>query len=110
MEWLKTQIALYPKLAAMIGQALYSVGGFLIVAGLIARAGMLAINTGRGRAGLPLFKGLAEAYPQYSLWFVPESVFGYIVAGVIAALGIYVAVTAKAMLKAMIGSRSRRRR
>jgi hypothetical protein len=100
MEWLKTQIARYPKLAQMIGQALYSIGGFLIVAGLIARAGMLAINIGRGRASLPLFKGLVEAYPQYPLWFVPEGFIGYFFAAVVASLGIYVALTAKAMHKA----------
>jgi hypothetical protein len=109
MDWLKTRIAGSPKLARLIGQALFSVFAFLIVAGLIGRAGMLAINTTRAKANLPALRGLADAYPMYSLWFVPESAFGYILAAALAAFGIYIALIAKAVLKAL-NPRSRRRR
>lgn len=101
MEWLKTRIAQSPKLAQMLGQGIFGIGGFLIVAGLIARAGLLAINTTRAKANLPTFRGVGEAYPNYPLWFVPEGVFGYVFAALLAGLGIYLALSAKAILKAL---------
>jgi len=108
MEWLNTRIAGAPKLVRMIGQATFVVFGLLIVLGLIGRAGMLAINITRGKAHLPALRGLAEAYPLYSLWFVPESALGYILAAVLAAFGIYLVLAAKAVLK-VLDPRSRRR-
>ena len=38
---------------------------------------------------------------MYSLWWVPEHFIGYAVGGVLAAAGICLALTAKAVLKAM---------
>jgi hypothetical protein len=109
MNAFKEFIAAKPKLAQMLGQALFSVGGFLIVCGLIGRAGLVAINAGRVKASLPAFSRISEAYPMYSLWFVPQSAFGYVLPALIAALGIYLAMSAKALLKAQRGGRSRRR-
>lgn len=108
MEWLQTRIAQSPKAAQIIGHALFGVGGLLIVAGLIARAGLLAINTARARGNLPTFPSVGEAYPNYPLWFVPEGPFGYIIAAVLAGLGIYIALSAKSLLKSMRGVRQRR--
>jgi hypothetical protein len=84
----------------MAGQALFGLGGLLIIVGLIGRAGMLAVNAVRAKGKLPALGGLRDAYPTLPVWFVPESAFGYIVAGLLAALGIYVVLTAKTMLKA----------
>jgi hypothetical protein len=101
MQWIYKQ----PKLARMIGQALFSVGGFIIICGLIGRVAMTAINSTRGIGKLAPLNGLKEAYPMYSLWWVPEHFIGYTVCAVIAALGIYIGFTAKAVLKS---SRKRR--
>jgi hypothetical protein len=95
MQWIYKQ----PKLARMVGQALFSTGGFIIVCGLIGRVAMTAINSTRGLGKLPPLTGLKEAYPMYSLWWVPEHFIGYALPVIVAACGIYVALTAKAALK-----------
>jgi hypothetical protein len=66
MEWIYKQ----PKLARMVGQALFSVFGFLIVCGMIGRVAMTAINSTREIGKLPPLNGLREAYPMYSLSWV----------------------------------------
>jgi hypothetical protein len=53
MKWLKTQVAAAPKLALLVGQALFAFGGFLIVSGLIGRVATTAINTSRSLSKLP---------------------------------------------------------
>jgi hypothetical protein len=99
-----------PKLAHLVGRGLFAVGGFLIVCGLIGRAGMLAINQSRSIAKLPALNGLSEAYPMYPLWWVPEGLLGYAFATVIAGAGLYFALTARTLLKAMNASVGRRRK
>lgn len=108
MDSLKAQIAGAPKLAQMIGQALFSLGGFMIICGLIGRVATTALNSTRGLSKLPPIAGLKEAYPNGILWWVPEHFFGYVLPVLIAALGIYVADTAKGMLKSQ--SRAKRHR
>lgn len=95
MQWIYG----HPKLAKMVGQALFSIGGFLVVCGLIGRAGMTALNQARSIGKMPPYAGLAEAYPMYPLWWVPEHVVGYAVGVIIAGLGAYVALTAKKVLR-----------
>ena len=97
MQWIYRQ----PKITRMFGQALFSLGGFLIVCGMIGRVAMTATNSTRGMSKLPPLGALKDAYPMYSLWWVPEHVVGYAGAAVIAALGVYVALTAKTVLKSM---------
>jgi hypothetical protein len=106
MTWIATQ----PKLAHLLGKALFFVGGLLIICGLIGRAGMIAINHTRNLGKLPALSGLSSAYPMYTLWWVPETFLGYAVAAVIAAAGLYLALTAKRLLKAMNPRGQRRRR
>jgi hypothetical protein len=103
VQWIYKQ----PKLARMVGQALLSIGGFIIVCGMIGRVAMTAINSTRGLGKLPPIVGLKEAYPMYSLWWVPESFLGYAVAASVAAAGIILALTAKAELKKMKRKRGR---
>jgi hypothetical protein len=95
MQWIYKQ----PKLARMIGQALFAVGGLFIICGLIGRFAMIAVNSTRGIGKLPAINGLSEAYPMYSLWWVPEHFIGYPVGAILAAAGIYVALTAKKVLR-----------
>lgn len=88
-----------PKLAQVVGQALFSVGGFSVVCGLIGRPGMTALNQTRFIGKLSPYSGLAEAYPMYPVWWVPEDFFGYALGVIVAALGAYVALTAKRVLR-----------
>ena len=104
MQW----IFMHPKLARLVGQVLFSIGGLVFICGLIGRAGMLAINQTRNLGKLPPLNGLSEAYPMYSLWWVPESFLGYAVAVILAGAGLYLALTAKTLLKAMNPSGRRR--
>jgi hypothetical protein len=105
MQWIQKR----PKVAQMIGQALFSVGGFTIVCGLIGRAGMTALNHARSIGKMPPYSGLSEGYPMYPLWWVPEHFLGYAVAALIAVAGIYVALTAKSVLKVLRGGNGRHR-
>jgi hypothetical protein len=110
MDWLRTQIAAAPKLALLFGQTLFGLGGLLIVSGLIGRVATTAINSTRSLGKLPPLSALREAYPTYALWWVPEAFVGYVVPLLLAAVGIYVAFTAKRLLKAQRTTTSRRRR
>jgi hypothetical protein len=91
MSWITQN----PKLARMLGQALFSVGGFIVICGLIGRATMTALNHARAFGKMPAYSGLAEAYPMYPLWWVPEHIAGYVIPMLVAAFGAYVALTAK---------------
>ena len=80
MQWIYER----PKLARMIGRALFSLGGFIVVCGFIGRAGMTALNQARSIGKMPPYSGLAEAYPMYPWWWVPEHFLGYTVGVLIA--------------------------
>jgi hypothetical protein len=49
MRWITRN----PKLARMVGQALFSVGGFVVICGVIGRAGMTALNSARAIGKMP---------------------------------------------------------
>lgn len=95
MHWIYQR----PKLARMTGRALFSVGGVIVICGLIAHAGMTALNQARSIGKMPPYSGLSEAYPMYPLWWIPEHFWGYVVGALIAGAGIYIALTAKSALK-----------
>ena len=100
MRW----IFMRPKLAHLVGKSLFFMGGLLVILGLIGRAALLALNQTRNLSKLPPLNGLSDAYPMYSLWWVPEGILGYAVALILAGLGLYLALAAKAILKAMTPS------
>ncbi|MEJ7929885.1 MULTISPECIES: hypothetical protein [Ramlibacter] len=110
MSWLKIQIAAAPKLALLAGQSLFALGGFLIVSGLIGRVTTTAINSSRSLSKLPALTGLREAFPTYALWWVPESLLGYALPGLLAIGGIYVGQPAKQLLQARRTALNKRRR
>ena len=69
----------------------------LIVAGIFFSAGLEAIDvmlrSGGVMAGGP--DTLAEAYPGIPTWFIPEGPFGFIIAVVLVACGLYAAYIAR---------------
>ena len=101
MQWIYE----HPKLARVIGRALFSVGGFIVVCGVIARVGMTALNQTRSIGKMPPYIGLSEAYPMYPLWWITEHCVGYAVGALIAGTGLYVALSAKSVLKAQRGGK-----
>jgi hypothetical protein len=96
-----------PKLARIIGRTLFSGGAFIVICGLIARAGMTALNQARSIGNMPPYIGLSEAYPMYPLWWIPEHFLGYAVGVLIAGTGLYLALTAKSVLKVVRGRKGR---
>lgn len=103
MQWIYER----PKLAQMIGQALFSVGGFIVICGLIGRAGMTALNHARSIGKMPPYAGLSEAYPMYPLRWVPEHLSAYAAGVLIASAGIYLSLRAKSVLKLLRGGKRR---
>jgi|APLak6261674860_1056103.scaffolds.fasta_scaffold05121_1 hypothetical protein len=95
MQWIYER----PKLARMLGRALFSVGSFIAVCGLIGHAGITALNQARSIGKMPPYSGLSEAYPTYPLWWIPEHFLGYAVGALIAGSGLYLALTARSVLK-----------
>jgi hypothetical protein len=106
---LKAQILQRPKLAHLVGRGLFSLGGLLIVLGLIGRVAKTGVNTIRERGNLPSFSTLAELYPTLPVWFVPEGPLGFILAALFAALGVYLALQARVILRLTAPSRRKRR-
>ncbi len=102
MQWIYG----HPKLAQMVGQALFSASGFILISGLIGRAALTALNRGRVIDKLPQYTGIADAYPSAPLWWVPESALGYAFCVIVAAMGVYLTLKAKQVLR----STSKRRR
>lgn len=90
MQWLRSLIARAPKRATAIGKALFLAGGVLVLAALFGRIGLVAVNGERAQAGLSTLHTLAEAYPQYPTWFVPEGPVGFAVAALLVLAGMVV--------------------
>ena len=94
MQWLRSLISQYPRRAVVLGKALFLAGSILVVGAVFARAGLMAANAGRTDAGLPILRTLAEAYPQYPTWLVPEGPVGFSIAAVLVLVGMAVTVLA----------------
>ena len=99
MKWLRSRIARAPKLALVVGKALFLAGAILVLGAVFGRAGLLATNAQRAEAGLPALQTLAEAYPQYPTWLVPEGPVGFTISGVLVLVGMALTVLAGDVLK-----------
>lgn len=95
MKPVRSWIARGPKRALVIGKALFLAGAVLVLAAVFGRAGLLAVNGERADAGLPALRTLAEAFPQYPAWIVPEGAVGYAVAAVLVLAGMVLVVEAE---------------
>ena len=92
MEWIRSLIAQYPRRAIVLGKTLLLAGSILIVGAVFARAGLININADRAEARLPPLRTLAEAYPQYPTWPVPEGPVGFSISAVLVLVGMGLAV------------------
>lgn len=92
MHWLRSLIARSPRHAFVLGKVLFLAGCILILGAAFARAGISAINADRADARLPALRTLAEAYPQYPTWIVPEGPVGFGIAAVLVLVGMALTV------------------
>lgn len=87
MDWIRRHIAASPKAALVVGKTVFLAGCLLILAALFGRLQLVAANTERAAAGLPALRKLADAFPQYPTWLVPEGPVGYVVAALLVLAG-----------------------
>ncbi|RYZ00911.1 MAG: hypothetical protein EOO24_15925 [Comamonadaceae bacterium] len=99
MNRLRSRIGKSPRHATILGKALLLAGAILILGAVFARAGLIGINGDRTQAKLPAFQTLAEAYPQYPTWFVPEGPLGYTIAALLVLAGMALVALAEDALK-----------
>jgi hypothetical protein len=94
MNWLRSLIGRSPTRALVIGKIVFLAGAILILGAVFARAGLMSVNEQRIEAKLPAFRTLAEAYPQYPTWVVPEGPVGFTLSAVLVLVGMGLTVLA----------------
>jgi hypothetical protein len=80
--------------ALVLGKILFLAGAILILGAVFARAGLMATNAERVEAKLHALHTLAEAYPRYPTWLVPEGPVGFTISAVLVLLGMGLTVLA----------------
>lgn len=105
MNWLRQRIGRSPKPALILGKALLLAGGILILAALFGRAGLMNLNAERAEARLQPLQALAQAFPQYPTWLVPEGPAGFAFAAALVLLGMLLTTLASDALKRGRGQR-----
>lgn len=99
MQWLRSRIARSPGHAMILGKAIFLAGAIVIVGAVFARAGLANLNAQRAEARLPPLQTLAQAYPQYPTWVVPEGPLGFGIAAVLVLAGMVLIVLAEKAAK-----------
>jgi len=94
MNWLRSLVARSPRRALVVGKTLFLAGAILVLGAVFARAGLIAINEQRAAAGVAALQTLAEAYPQYPTWLVPEGPVGFAASAVLVLAGMGLTVLA----------------
>lgn len=96
MEWLTMLMLEKPKAMSAFGKVLFNVGGVATLLGiwgvLALRAIALPAKLGAANAAT---QSLANAYPSYPTWWVPESAIGFVLSVGIAALGVWIVMATK---------------
>ena len=95
MQWLRSRIARSPRHALILGKTLFLAGCILILGAAFARAGLSNTNAVRAETKLAPLHTLAEAYPQYPTWVVPEGPIGFGVAAALVLAGMALTVMAE---------------
>lgn len=105
MNWLRSRIAQSPQRALVLGKGLFLAGAILILGAVFARAALSSGNADRVAAKLPALRTLAEAYPQYPTWVVPEGPLGFTISALLVLAGMGLTLMAEEA-----GKRDRARR
>jgi len=90
-----------PERLVGLGSALFYLGGWLILCGLVGRVASAVNGIGAlgGHAGA--VKTLADIYPSLPTWWVPESIIGAVPALFIIAIGFWLNQTGKRICRFM---------
>jgi hypothetical protein len=99
MHWLVSRIAQSPRRAMVLGKTLFLAGSVLILGAVFARAALGNLNAQRAEAKLAPLRHLAEAYPQYPTWLVPEGPLGFAIAALLVLAGMGVILLAEKAAK-----------
>lgn len=94
MNWLRSRIARSPRHALILGKIVFLAGAIAILGAVFARAALWNINAQRTEAKLAPLQALAQAYPQYPTWIVPEGPVGYTVSALLVLAGMALTVLA----------------
>jgi hypothetical protein len=96
MKWLpRLPASLPPRRALILGKTVFLAGAILVLGAVFARGSLGAINAERVDAKLPALRTLAEAYPQYPTWIVPEGPVGFTISAVLVLIGLALIVMAE---------------
>jgi Ni/Fe-hydrogenase subunit HybB-like protein len=87
MNWLRARIARSPRHALILGKIVFLAGAIAIVGAVFARAALLNVNAARSEAKLAPLQSLAQAYPHYPTWIVPEGPVGYAISALLVLVG-----------------------
>jgi hypothetical protein len=99
MNQLRALLTQAPRTTLVVGKTIFLAGAVLVLAAIFGRVGISAENAARAAANLSKVTTLAEIYPQYPTWLVPEGPVGFIVAAVLVLVGMYLTVIATNALK-----------
>jgi hypothetical protein len=99
MNWLRSLVRRSPKRFLVLGKTIFLAGAILVVGAVFARAGLMAVNAERAQASQPPLRTLAEAYPQYPTWLVPEGPAGFALCAVLVLVGMGLTVVADAAVR-----------
>lgn len=94
MDWLRSLVARWPRRALVLGKAVFLAGAILVLGAVFARASLMGVNADRAEAKQPPLQTLAQAYPQYPTWIVPEGPVGFAISAVLVLVGMGVTVLA----------------
>jgi hypothetical protein len=105
MKWLpRLPASVPPRRALILGKIVFLTGAILVLGAVFARGSLGAINVERVEAKLPALRTLAEAYPQYPTWVVPEGPVGFTVSAILVLVGLALIVMAEEAAQVRAGS------
>ena len=105
MKWLpRLPGSVPPRRALILGKIVFLAGAILVLGAVFARGTLGAMNVERVEARLPAFRTLAEAYPQYPTWVVPEGPVGFAISALLVLAGVALIAMAEHAAKFKGGS------
>ena len=99
MDRIPLLILQHPRQSVVVGKLVFLAGSIMILSAVFARVGLANLNEERARAGLAPVRALAEAFPYYPTWLVPESAVGFGVAAALVVAGMTLVVLGEKALK-----------
>lgn len=85
-----------PRRLVGLGKAVFTAGALLLVFGLLG--GVARLVTAGGPAKTT--KSLAELYPEFWTWWIPETLLGAVPALIVVAAGIWLTMLGRRFLRA----------